>query len=275
MARDLADYVALALVRNEDDDATYFGDPSDITGDLNQVRERAERLCGFRMSEATFMRALRALADCGLVRITEDPYSGTFVKVKSSAIQNFFKEADADLAKATQDYGDATAIIFQPSDFPAANALSKHELFEDYRELGSEWLTRALNGLRDRIGPTGSIDDLIEHPQIDTTLEAPASDRIVTLTHNQQTELESASTDLIDLVEQENSIDGDTGLRQRIIGELRAGRELIRAQSVRAYLLHLTFVSALNGLIEKYGKTAIGVAATKLLELVIEHIFGK
>lgn len=103
----------------------------------------------------------------------------------------------------------------------------------------------------------------------------PASDRIVTLSHNQQLDLETSSTELIDSLAKENSIDGDAGLKDRLLGQIRAARELIRAQSVRVYLLHETVMTILGSLIERYRDQAIGQAAKKLLDLLIEHIFGK
>lgn len=275
MARDIVDYVALALVRNKDDSSMYFGDSSDFSGDLNQLRERAETLCGFEISDQVLSRVIRSLADCNLIRVTEDDFSGTFLKVKCSQIGNFFQSASADFAKVEQDYGDVSNIISHPSDYPSAAALMRHELFDDYQELGSEWLSRALEGLRRRIGEKGSLDNLIDAGHQTAVSAAPAADRIVTLDHNQQHKLDGATSELINLVEDENSVDGDTLLRQRLVGELRAGRELIRGQSIRAYLLYNTLVSALGTLIEKYGGAAIGIAAAKLLELLIQQVFGK
>lgn len=104
---------------------------------------------------------------------------------------------------------------------------------------------------------------------------APASDRIVTLNHNQQANLDEAVEEVIDGLKSENSIDGDSPLRQRFLGELAAGKELIRAQSVRAYLLYETLSRLLVTLIEKYKDQALGEASKKLLELLIEHVFGK
>ncbi len=113
-----------------------------------------------------------------------------------------------------------------------------------------------------------------KNSQIVEILEVPAADRIVSLTHNQQLELESSSTELVDVLARENAIDGDGDLRDRLLGQVRAARELIRAQSIRAYLLHETVMTVLTSLIERYQDQAIGQAAKKLLDLLIEHIFG-
>jgi hypothetical protein len=101
----------------------------------------------------------------------------------------------------------------------------------------------------------------------------PASDRIVKLGHNEAGDLEGASTDLIDLVASEVSIDGDLDLRDQIVGRLKAGRELIRGKTVEAYLLYQTMFTALGRLAEKYQNHAIGETAKKLWGLLLKHVF--
>lgn len=104
-------------------------------------------------------------------------------------------------------------------------------------------------------------------------VHVPAADRIVTLSHNQQVELDNISTDLVDAVEKENSIDGDSSVRMQLIGQLKAGRELIRAQTLSAYLLYETLISALGHLIKKYKGHAIGETAKQLWALLLRYIF--
>ncbi len=107
------------------------------------------------------------------------------------------------------------------------------------------------------------------------TVGVPASDRLVTLSDNQSRDIDHAATELITAVERENSISGDGALRLVVIGQLKAGRELVRAQVFKAYLLHQTLVTTLGTLIERYKGQAIAETAKKLLSLLIEHIFGK
>ena len=59
-----------------------------------------------------------------------------------------------------------------------------------------------------------------------------------------------------------------------MLGQLKAGRELIRATTLNAYLLHQTVMQVLASLIEKFKDHAIGAAAKTLVELLIKHIFG-
>jgi len=103
----------------------------------------------------------------------------------------------------------------------------------------------------------------------------PAADRIVQINDNQREEIDKISQSLLQNVEAENAIDGDIDVRDRFIAQIKAGRELFQAQSVRAYLVFETFVAMLNKLIDTYKSAAIGEIAKKLLDVLIEHILGK
>jgi hypothetical protein len=100
----------------------------------------------------------------------------------------------------------------------------------------------------------------------------PAADRIVLLNDNQRNAIDEVSGELHCHLTKENSIDGDAGLRDRFLSEISAARELVRAQSVRAYLLYETVVSVLVTLIDRYKGQALGQTAKKLLDLLIEHV---
>lgn len=109
-------------------------------------------------------------------------------------------------------------------------------------------------------------------PGHSSTIPVPASDRIVTLSDNQRGELESSASHLLEELSQANAVDGDEELRARFLAQLSAARELVRAQSVRAYLFYQLVVELLSKLISTYGKTALGVAAKKLLEIYVEYM---
>lgn len=277
MARSIADYLAVGLIGDLDRDGEDFfsGKARDFSGDLDQLKAHAEDRCGFPISQQTLNQAIRVLADCGLIRITDDAYSGTFVKVKATKFGDFMQKAAEEVAQVAKEYGDSLDILTRPSDYPNAAALLKHELFEDYHELDGKWLSRALEGVRAKI-EAGDLDERspasLSQDIADTV---PAADRVVTLQDNQKAELEDASTALIDAVEKENAIDGDTSLRQQILGQIKAGRELIRAQVLSVHLIYSTLMMALDALVKKYQNQALGYAAKKLLDLLIEHIFGK
>lgn len=109
-------------------------------------------------------------------------------------------------------------------------------------------------------------------PGHNSNIPVPASDRVVTLRDNQQGELESLTSDLLEELSKTNAVDGDELLRERFLAQLSAARELVRAQSVRAYLFYQLVVEVLSKLISTYGKVGLGVAAAKLLELYVEYL---
>ena len=111
--------------------------------------------------------------------------------------------------------------------------------------------------------------DLLEVGLSAEVLSVPASDRIVSINHNQRIEIEAPLDEVIKLVEAENSIGNEDGFRELTVGRLRAGRELIRAGVFTLRSLQLTLIVGLQMLIEKYGDTAITLVAAKLLDLLL------
>ena len=193
----------------------------------------------------------RRLEQLGFIRRVSDEYAGTyFVPVGSINLlikiaRIIEKEPDSRIAKGLNGGQQLFSRVFANDRF-----------WDDFRaEIQS--------------GDEGVV------PQQISVDAVPASDRIVTLSHNQQLELEESANDLIEKVSRENAIDGDSTVRQVVIGQLSAARELLRAQSFRAYLMYETLVGILNSLIEKYGGQAIGEAAKKLLDLLIEQVLKK
>jgi len=271
MGRDIADYVALALVADLTDESDWYSrQTGEFSGDLDQLKSRALEVLGFPVSDYMLQQATRTLADCGLIRVTDDNFSGTFVKVRSKGFSEFIEQAQSEFAKAKEEQ-DELSITTKPSDYPKASALAKHELFDDYHELGTAWLKRALDGLRKRVEEAGSLDALRVQPGANAA-EAPASDRIVSFSDNQVTELDTQTSDVIDAVAAQNQIDGDPGLREIVLGQLRAGRELIRAGSFRLYFLELTLIETLRFLAKRYEREAIGGLASALIAALLKHI---
>jgi len=106
----------------------------------------------------------------------------------------------------------------------------------------------------------------------ETSSEVPASDRIVRLSDNQASEIAEPIDEIIAMVESQNSVGGGDGIRELILGRLKAGRELIRAAIFSAESLQLTLIVGLRMLVEQYKDHAIGAAAGKLLDLLVEAI---
>lgn len=97
-------------------------------------------------------------------------------------------------------------------------------------------------------------------------LGIPASDRVVSLTDNQIEAVEPQLNDLIEIVRGNNDdVDGDA-FKPRILGQLRAGWELIRSGSVRVFLLEQALLTALGELIARYKEGIIVNLATDLLK---------
>ena len=120
--------------------------------------------------------------------------------------------------------------------------------------------------LTDLLGSESNIED-------DSSV-IPASDRFVTLSDNQQSKLEITATELIDEVEKANGIDGDPTFRQIVIGQLKAGRELIRATIFDVQIMHLTLIETLQLLVKRYDQGVIGsLAGALLIELAKIHGF--
>lgn len=101
---------------------------------------------------------------------------------------------------------------------------------------------------------------------------APAADRIVRFNDNEVNEVVEPLQSLISLVEKENSVGGDEGVRELILGRLKAGRELISAAIFSMESLRLTLIVGLQMLVERYKEHAIGAAAGNLLALIIEAV---
>lgn len=208
---------------------------------LDIIANNLKILLDVPIADAAFYEAFDLVMDAGGIEVINDPITDPFYRLNRQRCKEIYRE----------ELADPSSLVFK------------------YARVGQRFLQRASEGLKTDVPEANA-----ETTDYGGGMTAPASDRIVTLTHNQQADLEAASSGLIDTVEKENALDGDSALRQRILGQIRAGRELIRAQTLSAYLLYQILVSALGRLVDRYKGHAIGIAAAKLLELLIEHIFG-
>lgn len=146
---------------------------------------------------------------------------------------------------------------------------------------GDDTAIGRLTGAGLRFAEDRGLDDLIEEDHdTDLTvkdagavdeLRVPASDRIVQLGHNQIQEVDNATSKVIQAVSDTNGDPEDPSFRQRILGQLKAGRELLRAGEFKVYVLEITLVSALRELICRYGDGVIAGLATNLLQYILTH----
>ena len=166
--------------------------------------------------------------------------------------------------------GDEAAGTFYKFDIGTAVRVLQSEreksdsLFYKYGMIGPRFLTAALAGLQEEEAKP-------ERVSLDAG-NVPASDRIVSLNHNEISELDERTSEIIDAVEDLNSIDGHVGLRELLIGQLKAGRELIRAGSIKFYVLQVTLIESLKFLATRYEKEAIGALAAALLTALGKHL---
>jgi hypothetical protein len=150
--------------------------------------------------------------------------------------------------------------------------LANQEQSKRIAKLGESALGRALSALAQQGGWQSSSDSTdFDDFSIDSHL-APASSRIVRFNDNQIYELDEKATHVIDAVSAQNYIGATQGLRELILGQLKAGRELIRSGSVRLYLLELALIDTLKVLARRYEKETIGALASTLLAALAQHI---
>lgn len=274
MTRRISDYIALAIISEIDwEDGGgldfSFGPKAEFQGDIGEFKTFAEKRCGFPVTEDLIAGAMRTLADCGLLRVTDDNFSGTFVKVRSEQLVALIDAAAVELKNAKNEQ-DEIGLLTRPSDYPAASAVAKYPLIEDYHELGDKWLKRALLGIRNYYEEHGILPNQLVAPEAKNF--APGSDRIVTFTDNEANDLASQTDKIISAVEDKNSVEGEPGLREILLGQLRAGKELILAGRVRLHLFEITLIQTLQFLAKKYEHELIGAIASTLIQALAKHI---
>jgi len=246
------DHIAVLLLHAARDRGDSFGIFVD------KIPEVFEQKYGLVLAPTMIDSALEKLRGGGAVRNLPSELAGDLVKISPRLVLNYFgDDATEPGPNTSSEYDDRYEAAH--ANLPVMNA---------YGFGGQEWVDRVVARLQ-----SSEFDGVSRAPS--TQVPVPAADRIVTLGHNQQADIEAAADEVIAELSKENSIGGDTSLRERFLAELSAGRELVRAPSVRAYLLYDTLVRVLGMLIERYKDQAIAEAAKKLLGLLIEHIFGK
>lgn len=189
------------------------------------------------------------------------------------------------LIRRLKDWGAVVAIsdkyageILAFSDFSGSieGLRQRSKVVDDTYKIGHQWLANVLSSDRFRRDLEREFSAEPAEVEAETVLdqlqEVPASDRMVRLDHNQITKTDAQTTELIEALESDNGDPSNPGMRERLIGQIRAGRELIRAGEFKAYLLYEVLVQALGELIEKYGNPTIKALAHALLGAVVSQI---
>jgi hypothetical protein len=190
------------------------------------------------------------LVDAGIIKSEGDDFTGAYSRCDVTGKDNYLK-----------------------------SAIGRHPVSARVDALGESALRRALEVAAEREGwsrngdaISGDREDHLLIAEDSATLAAPASDRIVTFSDNQSEELDAQTTEMIRAVEAQNQLDDSPGLRELLLGQLKAGREFIRAGSFKLYFIQITLIDTLRFLAQRYEKEAIGGLAAALITALIKHI---
>ncbi|WP_440977984.1 hypothetical protein ACQHGV_09350 [Sphingomonas pseudosanguinis] len=104
-------------------------------------------------------------------------------------------------------------------------------------------------------------------------IPVPASDRLVNIGHNQILRIDRPIEEFVSALHDDNGDPDQPGLRERLLGEVKAGRELIRAGTFRSYLLYETLVRALGEFIKRYKSPTLVALANALLGAIVSELF--
>jgi hypothetical protein len=109
-------------------------------------------------------------------------------------------------------------------------------------------------------------------PDENANIPIPAADRIVRLDHNQISEADASVSAVISALEVDNGNPEIAGLRERLLGQMRAARELIRVGEYKAYLMYELLVRTLGEIIKRYGNPTIIALANALLGALVSKL---
>lgn len=270
MKRPFEDYIALALIADLSDPNVFEFDSGGFSGTWPELMAHVEKRLGFEVSDSAVQGAIRTLAALDLIRVTDDNYSGFFIKIYPDRFPAFSKKASKQSDEAIAD-----GTFINPSamkgDYPAAYAMTQHPIFDDYAELGDQWARRAIDGLRTKASEGEIAEQLVE--SVDLPSEFPASDRVVTRKDN-SAEFEQVQTELTTLIELVESKDNETGdklgdQREVLKQEFEVAAEALERGFFRVSSLLGWLSKALKFVIEKFSGSIVGEAAKKLFELLV------
>jgi hypothetical protein len=232
---------AVSLMRNADN--SRFETVEDL-------KSAIEENYPAHLDDARLAYLTKALERFGFIQVTNDQYAGDYITPATGWGVSYRLNK---LREVSPDHG----LLY---------ALSGGE--------------RLLNLAFQNAGFWGDLDAEIEAgpiepevPESEQDEEVPASDRSVSLTHNQFKEIDEPTGALLDDLDQDNGIPDHPGLKERLAGQIRAGRELLRAGEFQLGIFRATMLAGLEELKERYGDHAIGAASGALLTLIL-HILG-
>ena len=214
---------------------------SDLPGDRAGLGKLLVERYGISIDERGMQLLLDQLASWSMVSKIDDDFAGETLQFKGAKSDTAWEKAETEvLDKAWEGGRQWLRKVFSNDDF--------------WRQLDGQAPLSADNQSDDLGGPI------------------PAADRIVTLSHNQYAAISPVVDEVVDVVERDNGDPDSPGLRQIILGQIKAGRELLRAGVFNAHIFYLTMISGLQILVDRYGESALGEVAKKLLDVIAEHM---
>jgi len=220
---------------------------------LCELRDRINDMQGHFFLEEDYVNMFDAFFPMNirpgiLAEVLHDLVSkGVFEEIRDDRAGSFFRLSRDELLNR---YNDETS---DPS-----------SLTSKYKLIGQQFLASALQ----LSVQTDEGGDELETKSFDI----PAAGRLVEISHNQSSAIDNPTLEIINALEADNGLPEEPGFRERILGQIKAGRELIRAGIFDAQLFYLSMIVGLKMLIEKYKEHAIGAAASKLIDIIYENI---
>ncbi|WP_426264759.1 hypothetical protein [Sphingomonas sp. PWP1-2] len=252
MNNDLADHIAALILES------FAGAGRSNGAFIEDIKERIREKFNLEVSEILLNSALDRLQILDAIQRLPSSFAGDLIEISRANALRYFGD-DAMFP------GPGTSLEYDAV-FEEAN--SSFLPIKAYSYGGKSWVDRVVAGL--------SMAQLDEIEVVSADFQSviiPASDRVVTINDNSRQEIDNAAEDLYGRLKSENSINGDVDLRDRFIAQIAAGRELLRAGSVRVYLIQETLLRMLSSIIHNYKDQAIAEAAKKLFDLLLDHIF--
>jgi hypothetical protein len=192
----------------------------------------------------------------------DSPLTGGYWKIDYDNFRYYFIEDHAGFNGNAEEYADIKTHV-----------ITKYPILVTYAETGDDFAKDILQHIETT--PEAEWDSLrrddLEAAVIDLG-KAPASDRVVHFNDNQMAQFDKSTVALIKAVEAQNQIADSPGLREIIVGQLKAGRELILSGCVRIHVLRITLIDALSFLVKRYEKEMIGALAASLISELFKHL---
>ena len=207
----------------------------------NDLRELIERTFSVKLPDDAFNKLVVSLRTNRLLSIIDDEYAGEIFTVSRTRMD-----------KPSGDF----AQILVKSDWGGNGLLSRVFANQKYwRDLTKR--------------EENEVELALEQEPVGATL---LTDRVVTLTHNQAVEIEEKTSEIISQVSLLNFIEGEPNLRELVLGQLKAGRELVQEGTFKIYAIEITLVEGLQFLAKRYEREGVAALAAALVIIVFKHI---